>query len=260
VNKDALQDVRRLIYERLHRALDPACYEQRRLRRFEGRLQATIARAVRQDAPPGFREEKGFVSVAAPVLADRRTLLDPERLYVLWQAVRNVAHLRLAAAEVGSFRGGSAHFIASSFVALAAAEVEFHIFDTFEGHPAAAVGEHDTGQRIGGFGATTAESVRRYLSRFERIEIHVGDVSSQLGSLPERTYGLVHLDADLHKPTVESLEYFGQRLASGGIIILDDYWSPTCPGIRRAVEDYAPSRAEYMTWQPRTKQLVLIKR
>jgi hypothetical protein len=226
----------------------------------EQRLSKLITRATRQDQLTGFLGDEAFQAVAMPVLEDLKTYLGPERLYVLWQAIRNVAHLRLAAAEVGSYRGGSAYFIASSFVALTGQEVPLYVFDTFEGHPQAAVGEQDKGQRVGGFGGTSLKRVQAYLSPFERIELHPGDVSEQLDGLEETTYGLVHLDTDLYRPTLDCLRYFGPRLASGGVVVLDDYHAPKCPGIRQAVAEYAPDPTEYQLWQPRTEQLVLIKR
>ena len=49
-------------------------------------------------------------------------------------------------------------------------------------------------------------------------------------SLPEDKWSYVHIDVDLYRPTLDSLEYFFPRLAAGGVIINDDYASPLFPG------------------------------
>jgi hypothetical protein len=53
----------------------------------------------------------------------KRTLLGYDRLYVLWQAARNAAAVPGSVAEIGSYRGGSAHFIAKSFITFTGREV-----------------------------------------------------------------------------------------------------------------------------------------
>src|SRR5262249_12031451 len=59
-----------------------------------------------------------FEVIVKTVFAHGRTMLGRDRLWILWQAARNVAADTTAAAEVGAYRGGSAYFIASSFALL----------------------------------------------------------------------------------------------------------------------------------------------
>lgn len=47
-----------------------------------------------------------FCEIAKSILAERRSLLGYDRLYTLWQAMRNVAHLKTPVIEVGVLRGG----------------------------------------------------------------------------------------------------------------------------------------------------------
>ena len=63
-----------------------------------------------------FRPSGDFFELADAVVQPKRTLLGYDRLYVFWQAVGNLVDVPGAAAEIGSFRGGSAHFIASAFL------------------------------------------------------------------------------------------------------------------------------------------------
>lgn len=72
--------------------------ERRRIARLEARADAgTTARRLLDR--PDFAE---FYAVALPVVKSDRTLLGYDRLYVLWQAVRNAAGLQLPAFEIGS--------------------------------------------------------------------------------------------------------------------------------------------------------------
>src|SRR5215208_7072675 len=56
--------------------------------------------------------EPEFLDLANEVHEHGTTGLPVERLYVLWQAAKNVRALPGSAAEIGAFRGGSAYFIA----------------------------------------------------------------------------------------------------------------------------------------------------
>ena len=200
-----------------------------------------------------------FFDIADLVIQERRTLLTHDRLYVLWQAVLNVTGVSGAAAEVGSYRGGSAFFIASAFVKATGGEVPIHVFDTFEGHPERSVTEHDPFQTVGHF-KTSYKKVRAYLAPFQRVQVHAGDVLALLPVLEETTYRLVHIDTDLHQPTLACLQYFGARLAKGGVIVVDDYGSGKCPGVYRAVSEYLAQTGGFQVWDMRTEQLALLNR
>ena len=71
---------------------------------------------------------------------------------------------------------------------------------------------------------------------------------------------LVHLDADLYESTKDCLAYFAPRIPPGGVIVLDDYDAPNCPGVRLAAEEFlAADESSWQTWHPHTEQLVLIR-
>jgi hypothetical protein len=209
-----------------------------------------------------YRPEAEFFALADPVIIPERTLLGYDRLYVFWQAIRNLEDVPGGAVEVGAYRGGSAFFIAGAFRAQRGADVRLDVFDTFEGHPSAALSDHDTHHREeeGLFQKTNYEDVKDYLSPFPETHVHQGDVLLAIPDLPERAYSLVHVDTDLYLPTKRCLEYFGPRLSPGGVIVIDDYSSPNCPGVRDAAVGYLADHRGYHVWDQRTKQLVLIKR
>lgn len=209
---------------------------------------------------PDFRPAPEFFAVADQVVAAGRTLLGYDRLYVFWQAIRNLPGVAGDVVEVGTYRGGSAYFIADALRAHGITDARFHVFDTFEGHPTDAVTDLDPGQSPGHFNETGLEEVRSYLSPFANIELHKGDVLQTLPGLPESRYRLVHLDTDLYLPTRTCLEYFEPRLSSGGVVVLDDYSAKRCTGVREAVDTYLAESGAFQAWDLRTEQLMLVRR
>jgi len=208
-----------------------------------------------------FRPDAQFFELADAVVVPGRTLLGYERLYVFWQAILNLGRVPGRLVEVGAFRGGSAHFIASAFATISGGDVPFDVFDTFEGHPAAALSDQDTDHKAGQFSGTSYEDVKAYLSPFAQTTVHKGDILEALPHLPEASYRLAHIDTDLYLPTRACLEYFGPRLSPGGVVVLDDYTSGHCPGVRAAVIEYLERHDDdYQVWDLRTEQLMLVKR
>lgn len=207
-------------------------------------------------------KDPSFVDASQEAISRKRTSLREDRLWILWQAAHNVARLdgRHTAAEIGTYRGGSAYFIASAFVHALGHDVPFDVVDTFEG-----LAPEDRAAQDGDFGSkrtftdTTFESVREYLARFEQLVVHKGDIAEVASTLAHPSYSLVHVDVDLYEPALECLRFFGPRVPIGGVIVLDDYEALKCPGIRKAADEYLVEEPRFQPWNPHTEQLVLIR-
>jgi len=205
---------------------------------------------------PGFDE---FGALAQPVVASAHTLLDRPRLYTIWQAVRNVAHLGLPAAEVGVYRGGSARFIAEAYRLFAGHDLELHAFDTFTGHVPDSITEHDSEAHRGAvFRDVAVEEVAAYLAEFPRVRIHEGDARELLPRAGVDRFGFVHLDVDLYEPTLRCLREVAPRLAAGGAIVVDDVGAPKCPGVARALHEFMAEDPDFHLWYG-PEQVVLIR-
>ena len=202
------------------------------------------------------KRDERFLELATPVIQTGRTLLNFDRLYVFWQAIRNVAELGGAAAEIGSFKGGSAYFIASVFREIMGKEQCVHVFDTFEGHPDR-ITEADSYHEIGMFSDTSYEDVKDYLSEFTAVRIYKGEFTKSVQSLEDHKYSLVHIDVDIYQTTLDCLRYFTPRLVAGGVFVIDDYFSEKCPGVRQAVAEFMETTDRFETWDMRTQQLVM---
>jgi len=205
-----------------------------------------------------FRQEKGFSEVAGTVIAEGRTLLDYDRLLVLWQAVKNTCRLRRAVAEIGSYKGGSARFL-SSAIEYFGSDLPVHIFDTFSGHPDQIDPGKDGPHKVGMFSDTSLDQVSAYLSRFKNINIHDGRFEDRCSDVAEFTFGLVHIDVDIYESTVHCLEFFWPRLVPHGVIVVDDYGFTSCRGLKEAIDRFVDGRPECHGWYMHTGQFVMEK-
>ena len=206
-----------------------------------------------------FRHEPGFAAVADEIVAEGRTTLGHNRLFVLWQAVRNTHPAEGDIAEVGSYRGGSARFLA-----VAAAQVGWspvlHVMDTFAGHPASADFSRDGVHAPGLFSDTDVEQVTAYLSDLHTVKVHQGNFEDTCKGIADRQFSLVHVDVDIYSSTASALGFFWPRLSRGGTIVVDDYGFTTCPGLKTAVDEFLRDQPAAAGWYMHTGQMIIQRR
>jgi len=148
-------------------------------------------------------------------------------------AARGVAG---SVAELGVFRGDQAHLISRLFP-----DRPFHLFDTFEGFAKADLGAEKaagfSAASLGDFANTSIDLVMGKLHQPERVVVHQGFFPATAEGVEDR-FAFVSLDVDLHDPTAAGLEFFYERLNSGGFIFVHDYNNGRYNGVRKAVEDF----------------------
>jgi O-methyltransferase len=205
------------------------------------------------------RQIKPFGDVAARVIRDGRTYLNVDRLYTLWQAVDSLPATAGAVAEVGVYRGGSAWFVAEA-LRLNGREVPFYVCDTFQGHvevDEGLDGLHRPGEQ---FTRVKAEKVAKYLRAFAFARVVAGDIRETAATFAsENAFGLVHLDVDVYPITRFCLDFFGPRMVSGGVIVLDDYGTTTCEGVKKAVDEFKQTNPAFRVLHLLTGQAVVTK-
>jgi hypothetical protein len=217
------------------------------------------ARLSRIGGPYDEDADATFLEVADPLRETGRTMLGYDRLFTLWQAAGNVAAMGLPAVEIGSFRGGSAALIVEALRRAGAPAIELHVVDTFTGHIDDSFTDHDVEAQRGKFRGTSVDDVRQFLGAYPGVQVHQGDAAAVVRGWPERRYGLVHVDVDLYGPTRDCLAYFGPRMAAGGVIVVDDYGSPTCPGVDTATVEFLAASPGFQSWKLEAEQMVLVK-
>ena len=61
---------------------------------------------------------------------------------------------------------------------------------------------------------------------------------------PDRPIALAHVDVDIYRSVWDCCEFIYPRLQVGGAMVFDDYGFPTCPGARKAVDEFFRNKPE----------------
>jgi len=132
--------------------------------------------------------------------------------------------------------------------------------DTFEGHDVVDIhDELDPFHKPSGFKETSYEAVKDYLSSFSHVTVLKGRFRDCCDVIRDKRFAFVHLDVDIYEPTLFALEFFQSRLWVGGCIIVDDYGFFTCPGVKKAVDEFSHSRNDFIDFYLLSGQYLLIK-
>jgi Macrocin-O-methyltransferase (TylF) len=158
-------------------------------------------------------------------------------------------------AECGVYKGASAYILAKE-LKNAKSSKKLHLYDSFEGlsAPAAIDGGHWTrGDLLGGL-----EEVENNLRGMAtHIVFHKGWIPEAFDKDSEDSFSFVHIDVDLHQPTLDALAYFYPRMSRHGVILCDDYGFETCPGARKACDDFFKATGDVVLHLPTGQGLVI---
>lgn len=188
----------------------------------------------------------GFGELAARIRADGRAGMHLDRLFTLWQAVQRMPE-GLPIVEVGAYMGGSARFMCEAS-ALRGLAPHFYVCDTFSGHartdPEFDLDKHRDTRK---FTNTSPEFVAEYLRPFPHAQLVVGDIMETAPQVfsGDIRFAFVHVDVDVYPPTDFCLRFFAPRLAPGAWLVVDDYGFTTCPGAKKAVDDFVAANPVY---------------
>jgi len=204
-----------------------------------------------------------FGELAGVVLRDGRSALYYDRLFSIYQIIENLKNSYygeyLQIAEVGVYKGGTSYFIASLADRLGL-RYRHSCFDTFEGHAAKDINEDvEVAHMAGAFSDTSFESVNGYLEKFKNVDIYKGRFQDTAHYLKDAQIHFVHLDMDIYEPTIFALNFFDKKLVSGGVVLMDDYGFDTCPGIPKAVKEFAETHPGYFGMSLLTGQYLFVK-
>lgn len=140
-------------------------------------------------------------------------------------------------AEAGVFQGEFAKIINKSFP-----DRKLYLFDTFEGFDGRDIVYEEkyrfSDEKSGHLNMTSEDMVIRKMMYPQNCVV-------KKGYFPETAKGIdgkfcfVNLDMDLYKPTLEGLNFFWDKMETGGIILVHDYFSDAYKGVESAVEEFA---------------------
>jgi O-methyltransferase len=178
----------------------------------------------------GQGEFRRYYNIAAP-----KTLVSPDRCYVLYVLLRQVIHITGDVWECGVYKGGTAAMIAAILKENCPSK-RLYLFDTFEGMPKT---EADKDwHKKGDFSDTDLQTVTTYIGHDDVCVVRKGLIPETFTGLESAQIALAHIDVDIYRSVVDCLQFIWPKLSFGGFIVFDDYGHPTCPGARAAVDEF----------------------
>lgn len=139
-------------------------------------------------------------------------------------------------AEVGVYKGDFSRLLNELFP-----ERRLHLFDTFEGFDERDIEtEKQNRFSVAGerqFEDTSVEIVKNKMVVPDNVVFHKGYFPETAKTLSS-TFALVRLDLDLYEPTRKGLDLFYGKMASGGVILVHDYYGDAYKGIKESVNEF----------------------
>lgn len=158
-------------------------------------------------------------------------------------------------AECGTYKGASAYLLAKE-LRKAGSDRKLHIYDSFEG--VSAPDAIDGGHWVKGYMRGSLDEVQDNLREFaSHIVYHKGWIPEGFDPDSSDVFSFVHIDVDLHQPTRDALEYFYPRMTQHGVILCDDYGFETCPGARKACDEFFAATGDVVLHLPTGQGMVI---
>jgi O-methyltransferase len=180
-----------------------------------------------------------------------------DRRFFLFDLARRLRDVPGETADIGVRFGASTFYLLSG---LNQPGRPHHVFDSFEGlsEPTpedAANGEAKRWAK--GKLAVDEQVTRKNLEMFPNVSYYKGWIPERYNEVADRRFAFVHIDVDLYQPTKDSLDFFYERMNPGGAILCDDYGFSTCPGVRKAMDDFFAERPETLLNIPSGHSLII---
>jgi hypothetical protein len=155
--------------------------------------------------------------------------------------------------ETGVWRGGATIFMRGLLKAYGAGDRCVWVADSFEGLPESDAGRfpketafQQVAQRLFKNLAVTLEEVRGNFAAYGVLDTQVrflkGWFKDTLPSAPIERLSLIRLDGDYYDSTMDALTNLYDKLAVGGMVIVDDYADDAWTNCRQAVDQFRVQR------------------
>ena len=164
----------------------------------------------------------------------------PERKYVLYSIAKSVSMIEGDIVECGVSRGHSSYLMLK---ANSENNKIFYGFDSFQGLSKPGNSDivtHDLTYEWKENDLSSPMSLaEKNLNQFpQRYRLFKGWIPDRFDEIALKNFCLVHIDVDLYQPTLDSLNFFWDKLNKGGVLVCDDYGSLLCPGAKKAMDDF----------------------
>ena len=171
------------------------------------------------------------------------------------KGIRNVAGDTV---ECGVYRGRGSYLILKG---TNRTDKIHHIFDSFDGISTPGENDKPDDLRIKKWAkcdkAASLEDVHSILKEFPNVKYYKGWIPERFPEVTNRTFSLVHIDVDLYQPTRASVAFFYDRMTQGEMIICDDYGFSSCPGAKKAMDEYFADKPENVMFVSNGVEIVI---
>lgn len=178
------------------------------------------------------------------VMFDELEGYNTHRKWMLYQLLRLIEHIPGDTAECGVWRGASSYLICLANERNPHYQRVHYCFDSFEG--LSAPGSEDGNHWQEGDLTAGERVVEDALAEFANVRLCKGWIPARFNEFEDRRFAFIHVDVDLHDPTMHSIDFFYERLNSGGIFLCDDYGCTTCPGVTKTIDEFLENKPEQM--------------
>jgi hypothetical protein len=179
-----------------------------------------------------------------------KSLLGYNKTMQLFHELCEVVNLEGNTAEIGVFEGYTSRLIHS-----ATPKRRHYCYDTFSGIQGAT--SSDDCHKNGEFNCPLT-TVKNNIN-LDNVEYKVGYFPDTFNEFNEK-FIFVHSDTDTYIGTFNTIKYFKDIIVPGGKIIFDDYEWSACPGVKKALLEFAENDIEFLHKpMPNMHQYVLTK-
>lgn len=206
---------------------------------------ALYRRLVVKSIPDADRYKPHYQPWRAPWFVDlykgisSHTVVPIERAWTVWQMAQHASSLDGDFLEAGVFQGGTAKMLRR---VAEERQKQLHLFDSFEGMK---VADSELDRHVSGdFADTSLESVHKVVGTEKFIHFHKGWIPDTFKTVEKRRFCFAHIDLDLYQGVLDTLAFVYDRMPAGGVIVVDDYGFASCPGARKAVEEFYDGKPE----------------
>jgi len=211
---------------------------------------------VQRASLPAYPSDFAPEEISIYEMAQPYTMTSPERIISLIRAVDYVVRAEVPGdlVECGVWRGGSMMAVIATLQRLGAAPRNLRLYDTFEGmtsptkrdyasrdgRSASEVLMNEDIRESATWAYAPLDVVKRNIASTgypdQLVHYIRGPVEETIPDRAPKQIALLRLDTDWYESTRHELLHLYPRLASGGVLIIDDYghWD----GAREAVDEY----------------------